>query len=43
MKAKDREFIKYTVLGALLGFAVTEALRAIVAKKRWDDNKMNTP
>ena len=43
MKAKDRDFIKYTILGAVLGFAVTEGLRAIVRKKREKDAAMNTP
>lgn len=43
MKAKDQEFIKYTVLGALLGFAVTEALRYAINKKRAKDAEMNRP
>ena len=43
MKGKDKEFLKYTVLGAALGFAVTEGLRYFINKKRAKDAKMNTP
>ena len=43
MKAKDKDFIKYTILGAVLGFAVTQGLRAMVNKKRLKDAQMDTP
>jgi len=43
MKGKDKEFLKYTVLGAALGFAVTEALRYFLNKKRAKDAAMNRP
>lgn len=43
MKGKDKDFLKYTVLGAALGFAVTEGLRYFLNKKRAKDAKMNTP
>jgi len=43
MKAKDKDFVKYTVMGAVLGFAVTQALNYFVNKRRENASKMNTP
>jgi len=43
MKGKDKEYLKYTVVGAALGLAVTEGLRYFLNKKRAKDAKMNTP
>lgn len=35
MKQKDKEFIKYAVLGAAISVAVTEAIRAFVRLNKY--------
>jgi len=43
MNPRDKSFLKYTILGAVLGFAVTEGLRYLIDKKRAKDAQMNRP